>query len=357
MRNVNNHIHTIYSFSPYTPREAVLRAKEAGLATVGLMDHDSVAGADEFLAAARDYGIGATIGFECRVSLAGTQFADKRVNNPDQRGVAYLAMHGIPYKHLCIAEGFLKPIRGKRLERNRKMVEKLNKNLKPGMPSISWEDVLKCSQYHNGGTVTERHILYSFAAAITEDEPARHFLLGMFKAQLMDSFYIDADDELPHISDFINLAEEIGAIPAYAYLGDVTNSVTGDKKAQEFEDGYLDELFAYLKSVGFSAVTYMPARNTLRQLARVMGLCERHGIFQISGEDINSPFQSFVCEKIETPEFCHLIDSAWALIGHEKMSELGLEYGMFSEKTKIEMPDLKQRIKFYAEKGKEYYEK
>lgn len=28
-------------------------------------------------------------------------------------------------------------------------------------------------------------------------------------------------------------ADEIGAISAYAYLGDVGNSVTGDKKAQK----------------------------------------------------------------------------------------------------------------------------
>ena len=49
---VNNHIHTIYSFSPYSPTKAVYMAWQNGLATAGIMDHDSLSGAKEFLAAA-----------------------------------------------------------------------------------------------------------------------------------------------------------------------------------------------------------------------------------------------------------------------------------------------------------------
>lgn len=42
--DVNNHIHTTYSFSPYSPTAAVYFARLAGLCTCGLMDHDSIAG-------------------------------------------------------------------------------------------------------------------------------------------------------------------------------------------------------------------------------------------------------------------------------------------------------------------------
>ena len=37
---VNNHIHTIYSFSPYSPTMAIYRAWQSGLCTAGIMDHD-----------------------------------------------------------------------------------------------------------------------------------------------------------------------------------------------------------------------------------------------------------------------------------------------------------------------------
>lgn len=38
----NNHIHTVYSFSPYSPTAAVYMARAYGLETAGIMDHDSI---------------------------------------------------------------------------------------------------------------------------------------------------------------------------------------------------------------------------------------------------------------------------------------------------------------------------
>jgi len=117
-QNVNNHIHTTYSFSPYSPSKAVYMAWNAGLATAGIMDHDSVAGADEFIKAGKIMGLPVTVGFECRVSLKGTPFEGRRVNHTDQNSAAYLAMHAIPHQNLGLAEEFLRPYRDKRNERN-----------------------------------------------------------------------------------------------------------------------------------------------------------------------------------------------------------------------------------------------
>ena len=352
--NVNNHIHTTFSFSPYSPAKAVYMAWESGLSTAGIMDHDSVGGAAEFIEAAKIIGFPVTVGFECRCSVIGTQFEGKRINNPDQKSVAYVAMHGIPHQMLGEAEEFLAPYREKRNRRNRKMVERLNRKISPYGLVLDFErDVLPLSQHALGGSVTERHLLYALCAALTDREMSRHFLLGVFKSHLIGDIYVDADDELPHLTEFIALAEKLGAVPAYAYLGDVGVSVTGDKKTQAFEDSYLDELLVYLKDIGMRAVTYMPARNSPEQLSRVIELCRKYGFFQISGEDINSPLQSFICGKIETPECRHLIDSAWALIGHEAAcAEGGLSKGMFSVETAALLPDLGKRIEYFKDRGK-----
>jgi len=348
--NVNNHIHTTYSFSPYSPTKAVYMAWSSGLATAGIMDHDSVGGAEEFIEAGKIIGLPVTVGFECRVSVHGTSLEGKRINNPDQKSVAYLAMHGVPHQMIDETESFLAPYRAKRNERNRLMLDKLNKYLAPYEIKLDFDlDVLPLSEYASSGSVTERHLLYALSSAIAENDLHRYFLLGLFKAQLVKNFYVDAEEELPHISDFMSLAEKIGAVPAYPYLGDVGVSATGDKKTQTFEDSYLDELMEFLAKIGMRAVTYMPARNTMEQLKRVMSLCESYGFFQISGEDINSPFQKFICEKIETPEFEHLIESAWALIGHEIAAGQDLTNSMFSKKTMSSMPNLNDRIKQYAE--------
>ena len=91
----NNHIHTTFSFSPYSPTAAVWAARRAGLTTAGIMDHDSIGGAAEFRRAAELAGIGATCGVEMRVSWMDTPFSKVHLNNPDQAGVGYVTFHSI----------------------------------------------------------------------------------------------------------------------------------------------------------------------------------------------------------------------------------------------------------------------
>jgi len=188
---------------------------------------------------------------------------------------------------------------------------------------------------------------------LDENNPhAMYDLLGWVKSDLIAKFYVDATDECPDVEDILRLSEEIGAISAYAYLGDVGQSVTGDKRAQKFEDEYLDELVAYIARLGFRAITYMPSRNTRAQLDRVRALCERYALFQISGEDINSPRQSFVCEAQRDPAFRNLFFSTWALIAHEWRATADPQGGLFSARSVEKWPALADRVAAFAEFGR-----
>lgn len=69
---MNNHVHSIYSFSPYSPSMIAYLAWSAGLQAVGIMDHDSVSGCKELIEACKIIGIASTIGFELRVNFSGT---------------------------------------------------------------------------------------------------------------------------------------------------------------------------------------------------------------------------------------------------------------------------------------------
>jgi len=305
--NVNNHIHTTFSFSPYSPAKAAYMAWLNGLTTAGIMDHDSIAGADEFIKAGKILKLATTVGVELRCGLSGTPFEGRRVNNPDQNSVVYLAMHGVPHQNITRVQRFLTPYREKRNIRNRKMTGVINRLLEGAGLSLDFDaDVAAISEDKNGGSITERHILYALSLKIADklgrgqpvldflkklniqvsasargkllektNDMYEYYLLGALKSGMVEKFYIPATDECPHITEFIKLADEIGAVSAYAYLGDVGDSVTGDKKAQAFEDAFLDELMEYLKAAGFRAVTYMPTRNTKEQLARVISLCGR----------------------------------------------------------------------------------
>ena len=249
---VNNHIHTTYSFSPYSPTSAAYHAWLNGLATAGIMDHDSVSGAEEFLAAGRRIGISVSNGFECRCSMQGTPFETVRLNNPDQIGVSVTSpVTGSRIKASRLPVNGLHRIAKNAANRNRKMVERLNTLCNLDALRLDYDrDVLPLSCAHEGGSVTERHILFALAhkaLAIAgrgtpligllkeqygidvqgktkdillnaEDPYYDYRLLGVFKSHLVEKFYIDATDECPHIDEFLALVKSIGAISAYAYL-------------------------------------------------------------------------------------------------------------------------------------------
>ena len=360
--DVNNHIHTTYSFSPYSPTKAVWMAYNAGLKTAGIMDHDSLSGAREFIKAAEIVGMLSTIGTECRASMKNTPLADKRINNPDQKGIAYMALHGVPHQNIDAVIDFFRPYSLKRAERNRRMTANINSLISHVGITLDYDrDVVPLSNSLLGGSVTERHLLYALSGKITarfgkgqavvdflekdlgiplsakvraflsdpDNDVYEYDLLGALKSNMVEKFYVDADEECPDVKDIIRLGREIGAISAYAYLGDVGDSVTGDKKAQKFEDSYIDLLFDTIKELGFNAVTYMPSRNSAEQLRTVRSMCDRYGLFQISGEDINSPRQKFICEAQRAPEFSNLHDATLRLIRHEQEATADITKAMF----------------------------
>lgn len=378
----NNHIHTIYSFSPYSPTAAAYMAYTAGLTSCGIMDHDSLSGAEEFTKACHILGMGYTCGVEVRAKFNRRHWG--KINHPDQEDCIYMAAHGVPKQNLKAFNEYLEKYRAKREERDAKMVELINKRFGQFGLEISFnDDVYNCSCAGEGGSITERHLMCALAKKLEErfgrtqalvdflsvdlglsvgdkqkafllDEANPHFtydLLGVLKADTK-FFYIDADDEMPDVEEFVKTAISFGAIPAYAYLGDVGDSVTGDKRAQKFEDDFLDELIDEVGSVGIRAVAYMPTRNTEAQLDRLRALCAKKGLFEISGEDINSPRQKFECKALANPRYANLIESTWALIGHERASEGGIENGMFAEKAEKQYPSLNDRIAHYAEIGR-----
>ena len=344
---INNHIHTTYSFSPYSPTAAVYAARMEGLCTAGIIDHDSISGAEEFLEAAKLVEMPVTIGMEARVSMAGTRLEGRRTNNPDQVGVSYMTIQGVPHDKIAVLTEFFRPYQAARHVRNRKMIEKINALL-PGIALDYDKDVLPLSMATENGGVTERHLMYALAIKLvqqvgkgqamvdklasmgvslsakqesqmldTEYPFYEYDLLGILKSAFVPQIFIDATDECPKLPDMVKLCNKIDAFLCYAYLGDVGDSVTGDKKAQKFEDDYLDDVFECLKEEGVKSVTYMPTRNTPAQLERLRGLCDQYGMFQISGEDINSPRQSFIIRAMENPMFQNLIDATWKLIEHE----------------------------------------
>jgi hypothetical protein len=384
---VNCHVHTMYSFSPYYPAMAAWKAIEARLLAVGIIDHDSVSGCHEMLDAGAALGIAATAGFEMRTTFAGTRVAGRKLNNPDSIDIGYIAIHGLPRRAFGEAKAFLAPMFAARNRRNRRMVEALNALLTPlGVPALDFErDVAAISQAADQGSITERHLMCALASrliAVGGDgeglltllrgplglnlpakiapllaDPANphrvYDLLGVLKSSFLDRIFIQPDgDECIPVARAVEFGNRVGAIPVYAYLGDVGESPTGDKKAERFEDAFLDELVEEVVALGFKGITYMPPRNTREQLARLQALCRKHNLFEISGVDINSSRQAFTCPIILDPQFRHLVDATWALFAHERLANHDPALSLFSSANPLAAKSLDERVAAYAVIGR-----
>jgi len=376
--DANNHIHTTYSFSPYSPSYAAYKAYRSGLTIAGIIDHDTLSGVHEFHEACQILNIASTGGVEMRVKF---DHGFGTINNPDQPNCMYMIAHGVPLSQVESFNSYLATYRKKRELRNREMVHRLNRLWQSQDISLDYDgDVRMRSKASEGGSVTERHLLYALAVKLEErfgrteeliqivesifsvrasekqriwlkDSNNRIFLydlLGLIKTNTA-TFFIPASDEMPDAKEFVQTAKRFSAIPAYAYLGDVDVSVTQDKRAQHFEDRYLDQLVPALKAIGIPAIAYMPTRNTPMQLRRLQQLCRQYGLLEISGEDINSPRQGFHCEAYTNSDYHHLINSAWSLVGHEISLENDLEAGMFG--TVFQHLSLNERITLFSKIG------
>lgn len=386
LEEVNNHVHTTYSFSPYEPSSAAYTAWKAGLGIVGSIDHDSIGAAREMLEASKRIGIASTVGFELRVSFLDTPLAKRKVNNPDSAGIVYMCVHGVPEQQISTVATFLSPLQEVRNRRNRAQVEVLQSLVGRYGFDLDFErDVLPLSHYGEGGSVTERHILYAMANQSIEmfgkgekligflkkdlaislapkleqwllDEQNPHYaydLLGVFKSNFLSRFFIQPSrDECLDVRDVVDFSNSIGAIAAYAYLGDVAESVTGDKKAEKFEDEFLDELLDLLVDCRFPAITYMPPRNTIEQMTRLQQLAQQRGLMEISGVDINSSRQSMNCPELLSPTAKHLVANAWALVAHEKLSSVDPTLGLFSKSNPFADKSLDKRLELYASLGR-----
>lgn len=141
-RFVDLHTHTTASDGTDTPTELVRKAARLGLAAVAITDHDTLSGLDEAERAGREHGLEVIRGCELGVATP--------------YGEMHLLGLWLPAR-VDPLEDLLADLRARRADRNRRIVDKLNRL---GLP-LRYEDVLRCA---GGESVGRPHI----AAALLE---------------------------------------------------------------------------------------------------------------------------------------------------------------------------------------------
>lgn len=127
-RGTNCHIHTNESFSVFrSPSEAVWQAAREGLAVLGINDHYTVAGHEEFRQACKIAGIAPAFSMEAVGMDRAAEATKLLLNDPDNPGRVYLCGKGITRipPDSSIAAQRLAGMRAALERRNREMTVKV----------------------------------------------------------------------------------------------------------------------------------------------------------------------------------------------------------------------------------------
>ena len=373
---VNMHCHSFFSYNGYgySPSYLAWLAKRDGYGLIGLVDFDVLDGADEFLDACDALGVRGTVGMETRVYVP--EYASKELNSPGEPGVSYQMGIGFTSSSVpIVAQPMLEDLSQRSEQRNRGMVERLNRYLRP--VEIDYDaDVLPLTP---GGNATERHMVVAYirAAQETVSDPADFWteklglppaavatlmadepkLEGVVRSRLMKrggvGYVQPGEGSFPSLADFHRFLESCGAIPCATWLDG-----TSDGEAA------IEDLLNLMIERGAAAVNVVPDRNwnipdpdakrlKIKNLYRLVELAQELSLPLNVGTELNKHGQKLI-DDFDAPELAPVreafVDGAYFVYGHT-VAERTLGIGYQSEWARAQLGRHEARAAFYTRFG------
>ena len=374
---VNLHCHTFFSFNAYgySPTGLAWLARRRGFRALGIVDFDVFDGVDEFLDACEVVGARGSAGLETRAFVP--EFATREINTPGEPGVYYYMGIGLTSSQApAEVAPILADMRRRAAQRNREMVDRLNRYLAPVAVDYD-QDVLPLTP---AGNATERHMLVAFtqAAARRFPDPAPFWAekLGLppdkVAAQMGDApafqnvvrsklmkrggvgYVQPGPQSFPVVEDVNRLMTACGALPCAAWL----DGLSAGEQA-------IEELLGLLIGKGAVALNIVPDRNwnlpdpetrrtKVQHLYRVVELAQKLDLPLNVGTEMNSHGQKLV-DDFDAPELAPVRQAFLAgadfIYGHTRLQR-ALALGFQSEWARSHLPSRRERNAFYTEVGR-----
>jgi len=373
--DVNLHCHTFFSYNTYgySPSKFAWLARKGGLAVAEVVDFDVLDALEEFLAAAKMLGLKACAGLETRVFVP--EFATRVMTSPGEPGITYHMGVGFPSAALGgEQEEFLLNLRKTAQQRNRDLVGRVNKHLKPAELDYK-RDVLVLTP---SGNATERHICLAYARKAktvfrdtdaladfwseklgtevkSSELPEGRELLNTIRAKTMKrggvGYVLPDKGSFPLMAATNQFFLSAGAIPTLTWLDGTSK---GEKDIEELLDVAI--------SSGAAAINVIPDRNytpgtkdeKIDNLYHVVEFADRLHLPVVEGTEMNSPGQKFV-DDFETAELSPLVPvflkGAYIVYAHSVLQQkCGLGYS--SNWAKKNFKSVADKNEFFEELGK-----
>jgi len=369
-RGTNCHIHTSESFSVFrSPTEAVWQAAREGLAVLGINDHYTVAGHEEFRRACEIAGIAAAFSLEAVAMDRAAEAQGMLLNDPDNPGRVYLCGKGVtrvPSETSAEMQNLAR-MRAALERRNREITEKVGALFKERMHADgpTWESVRALTPR---GNVTERHVAWAaleclrdwaavhgvpLSEAITrccgaappagDDDAAWQIFL---RAKLLKAgapcFLRESEEAFVSVEELRRIFLAYGSIPTYPILGNPVTSGERDVEA----------LLERLEAAGFYAVEVIPHRNTRERLSEIVSTARRRWWPVFNGTEHNTPEAKPILDPFALdPEFEPWFRASTALLlGHQRLIARGQE-GFVDLQGRPTIADARERFERFSKES------
>jgi len=237
------HIHTYFSDSTSSPEEVVEHAKEQGLSAIAITDHDIVDGIVPAMEAAKKYDIEVIPGVEL----------SSEINGRDVHVLGYF----IDYTDTHLVK-ILKSMQGTRVERMKKMIEKLKSF---GIEGIELEEVCALTNADAVGRPHLAAIMIKKGVVKNTREAFDQYLANEAPA------YVSKYDQTPF--DAIALIKKSGGVAVLAHP-----MVTG-----------VDELIPQMVKAGLGGIEVYYPNNTNSVTAFYEKIAKKHDLAMTGGSD------------------------------------------------------------------------
>ncbi len=369
-RGTNCHIHTSESFSVFrSPTEAVWQAAQEGLAVLGINDHYTIAGHEEFRRACDVAGIAPTFSLEAVAMDRDAETDGLLLNDPDNPGRVYLCGKGVTRNPPDSSTEMrnLARLRAALERRNREMTEKVDALFKDRLHADgpTWESVRRLTPR---GNATERHVAWATLERLREwaavqgvslsealanccgaapragaDDAALQIFL---RAKLLKAgapcFVRESEEAFVSVEELRRIFLAFGSIPTYPVLG---NPVTSGERD-------IEALLPRLEATGFYAIEVIPHRNTRQRLSEIVSTARRRWWPVFNGTEHNTPEARSLLDPFALdPEFEPWFrESAALLLGHQRLVAQG-EGGYVDLEGRPTMADPRARFERFSQAG------
>ncbi len=250
MRAVDLHTHSTASDGSYTPTELIDYAHEKGLASIAVTDHDTVAGLDEAIAAGSKY--------DDLEVIPGIEFST--VNEGKEVHVVGLY---IDYKSPVFTKR-LEEFRNSRIERNKKMCQKLTE---AGLP-MDYDELISAFE---GSVLTRAH----YAAYMLEKGYIKS-RQEAFDRYIGDNCpcFVPRENVTPELA--VEIILEAGGVPVLAHP--VLYHLSNEK---------LDALVARMKAAGLMGIEAIYCTYSASDEREIKALAKKYDLLISGGSDFH----------------------------------------------------------------------